>query len=118
MRSEIVIAAVLGGGATYLIRYLPIWARERLAGHAAPPWLRRFLVGLGPAAIAALLVLSLGDLLPESTRGTSSWSWNSWGPMAIGALTVLAVLRLCRNPALATLAGALGYGLAHTVIGS
>lgn len=98
---------MLGGLATYLIRLLPILASERLKGRAAPPALRRFLVALGPAAIAALLVLSLQDLLPPASQGRALLA------VTAGAAAVLAALRLTRNPALATLAGAAAYGLAH-----
>jgi|AGTN01.1.fsa_nt_gi Branched-chain amino acid transport protein (AzlD). len=110
MKADLLLAALLGGLATYLIRLLPILAGERLKGRSGPPWLRRFLLALGPAAIAALLVLSLKDLLPaQAGRGAAVLA------IALGAAAVLATLRLSRNPALATLAGAVAYGLARAV---
>lgn len=108
MNPDLAIAAVLGGLATYLIRFLPILASERLKGRTPPPALRRFLLALGPAAIAALLVLSLQDLLPPLGRGRAVLA------IMAGSGAVLAALRLTRNPALATLAGAAAYGLSHT----
>lgn len=112
MNPDVITAAMLGGLATYLTRFLPIWAGDRLKGRAAPPWLRRFLLALGPAAIAALLMLSLRDLLPADAarRGAASLA------VALGAAAVFAALRLTRNPALATLAGAAAYGVATAVL--
>lgn len=109
MNADLALAAMLGGLATYLIRLLPILAGERLKGRAAPPFLRRFLVALGPAAIAALLVLSLQDLPPPTGQG------RALPAIAAGAAAVLGTLRLTRNPAVATLAGAAAYGLAQAL---
>lgn len=110
MRSELIVAAALGGLGTYLIRLLPMLAGDRLGDRMAPR-LRRFLLALGPAAIAALLVLSLKDLLPVDSPAQAP----AFLALAVGAATVLAIQRLTRNPALATLAGALAVGLIHAL---
>jgi branched-subunit amino acid transport protein len=115
MDTDLVIAALLGGLATYLIRFLPILAGDRLKGRPAPPWLRRFLLALGPAAIAALLVLSLKDLLPPRGQGGEAVAGLA---IAVGAAAIFATLRLTRNPALATLAGAAAYGITATFMPS
>jgi len=107
MRSEVILAALLGGGATYLIRLLPILAGDR----PLPPRLRRFLLALGPAAIAALLVLSLRDLLPAPGPAQTASALS----LAVGVAAVLLVQRLTRNPALATLAGAASVAIFHAV---
>lgn len=97
---------LLGGLATYLTRYLPVLLSERLKGRQLPPRLHRFLLALGPSAIAALLALSLADLLPAE-------GWRHSAPLVLaGTAAVLVVHRLTHNPAWATLAGALGFGLA------
>lgn len=111
MRTELVIAVLLGGLGTYLIRLLPILAGDRLGGRLRSPRLHRFLLALGPAAIAALLMLSLKDMLPASGQPL--------GPamlaLSLGAAAVLSAQRLTRSPALATLAGALTVALIHAL---
>lgn len=107
MRSEVILAALLGGGATYLIRLLPILAGDR----PLPPCLRRFLLALGPSAIAALLVLSLRDLLPAPGPAQIPVGLS----LAAGAAAVLLTQRLTRNPAVATLAGAATVAIFHAV---
>lgn len=97
--------AVLGGLATYLIRYLPVCVAEHLNGRTLPPWAHRFLRALGPSAIAALLALSLADLLPVATLSVAAPA------VLAGTMAVLALYRLTANPAWATLAGAVAYGL-------
>ncbi|MCR6631436.1 MAG: AzlD domain-containing protein [Magnetospirillum sp.] len=113
MSAELLLAAVLGGGATYLIRLLPILAGDRLKGRAAPARAQRFLRALGPAAIAALLVLSLKDLLPAGAG-----QGRALLVLAAGSAAVLLTQRLTRNPALATLAGAAAVGLLHAITGA
>lgn len=107
MRSEVILAALLGGGATYLIRLLPMLAGDR----PLPSSLRRFLLALGPSAIAALLVLSLRDLLPPPGPAQAPAALS----LMAGAAVVLLLQRLTRNPALATLAGAVTVAIFHAV---
>ena len=112
MRSEVILATLLGGGATYLIRLLPILAGDRPL--PPRPWSRigrRFLLALGPSAIAALLVLSLRDLLPAPGPAQIPVGLS----LIAGAATVLLVQRLTRNPAVATLAGAATVAIFHAV---
>lgn len=103
--------AVLSGLATYLIRYLPILLSEHLKGREVPPRLHRFLLALGPSAIAALLALSVADLLPADQPGQSI------PVVASGLLAVFALHRLTGNLAWATLGGAISYGLASWILG-
>ena len=97
---------LLGGLATYLTRYLPMAAAKWLTDGRLPPRLSRFLRALGPAAIAALLALSLAELLPAAHLPGAALA------VLAGAGTVIIVHRLTGNPAWATLAGAVAYGLA------
>ncbi|MBR9970894.1 AzlD domain-containing protein [Magnetospirillum sulfuroxidans] len=111
MANDLLLPVVLLGGlATYLIRFLPMHAAERLNGRALPPWCHRFLLALGPSAIAALLALALADLLPIATFYAAAPA------VLAGVIAVLALYRLTTNPAWSTLAGAIAYGLIHIVI--
>ncbi|QJQ96543.1 MULTISPECIES: AzlD domain-containing protein [Halomonadaceae] len=100
---ELVMVIVAAGVGTYLIRYVPLVFGRRLA--SAQGFLARVLAALGVAAIASLIALSL---------------WGLWWPepdlvntlrLFLGCATVLALLRLTGNIGLATLSGALAYGV-------
>lgn len=111
MRTELLLAAVAGGVGTYLIRFLPMLAGDRLAALSGKGRWRRFLLALGPSAIVALLVLSARDLIVADGDTLSL----PFGVLAAGAAVVVLVQRLTRNPALATLAGALAVGLGQAL---
>lgn len=112
MDDNLLLPVVLVSGlSTYLIRYLPVAVSDRLKGRAVSPRLHRFLMALGPSAIAAMLVLSLVDFLPMAGLAQSAAKVGG----ALG--TVFILHRLTANPALATLAGAVTYGLAGWIIG-
>lgn len=102
--NDLVLVALLSGLCTYLIRFLPLAAADRL--NRLGPRLNRFLLALGPSAIAALLALSVADLLPATRQGPAV------AALTAGVAAVLATHRLTANPAWATLAGAAAYGLA------
>lgn len=106
MHADIWWAALVGGVATVLIRLLPSLASDRLAPDRLGPRTRAMAQSLGPAAIAALLALALADLLPVARLDAAL------PPVLAGAAAVALVHRLTANPAWATLAGALAYGLA------
>lgn len=97
----------LCGAATFLLRWLPLWQARRQGRRvrAASPLVQRWLAGVGPAAIAALLAVSVAGLLGADPVP---------GRMVCVALA-LAVICLARRAgggiALPTLAGALAYGL-------
>lgn len=98
---------LLCGAATFLLRWLPLWQARRRGrtARAASPLVQRWLAGVGPAAIAALLAVSISGLLgaePELGRMAS---------IAL-ALVVICVARMAAGGiALPTLAGALAYAL-------
>ena len=105
---ELLVVALCGIG-TFLMRLLPIWRarrQSRAAVHDMPAdtRLQRFFTGIGPAAITALLVVSM---LPFFTTGAS--------PRLLAASAALAVIylskRLTRGLAGPTLLGAASYGL-------
>lgn len=112
MDEAVLVPVVLASGlATYLIRSVPVVLSERLKGRGLSPRLHRFLLALGPSAIAALLVLSVADFLPQAALG------QSFPKVTAALLAVFSVHRLTRNTAWATLAGAFCYGLASWITG-
>lgn len=101
MRVELIVLAVVVGLATWAFRFLP--TRLRLTRSEPAGLLRRFLVATGPAAIATLFVASI---LPMIGSGLDRNL-----PLVFGVAAVLAVYYLRPSVVLATLAGALAYGL-------
>ncbi|MDR2127888.1 MAG: AzlD domain-containing protein [Burkholderiaceae bacterium] len=104
------IIALCGLG-TFLLRCIPLWhARRRSRLHTGAAALQRWLAGVGPAAIAALLVVSLWDALAAADARVVR------AAMVFAALGMSAATRrlLGGGIAMPTLAGALAYGiLAH-----
>lgn len=104
--TTLALVALAGGAATFAIRLLPMLVSEHLQGRPLPPRLRRFLLALGPAAIAAMLALSVTDLLPAARLSAAL-------PAVIaGVAAVWLTHRLSANAAWATLAGTFAYGFA------
>lgn len=104
MPADMLMAVLLAGAGTYLIRYLPMRGHrpsDRPAGIAA-----RFLAAVGPASVAALLALSLLPL------GGPAVGWGPRLAVAAGLAAVWALHRATGNIALATLGGAAAYGMA------
>lgn len=111
MISETVLIIILCGVGTFLLRLLPIWqARRAVTTTHSSKRVQRLLQGIGPAAIMALLVISLWPMLVtdfQIARGLS----------ALVALVVIALLKRWRGGiALPTLAGALGYGVLMQIL--
>ncbi|MFD2175035.1 AzlD domain-containing protein [Rhodobacter lacus] len=101
MRPELLLLACATGLVTWAFRVLP----TKLPMHASSrqTLLRRFLAATGPAAIATLLAASLLPMLPPATALSPA--------LPLGIAAVLAVYAWRRSVVLATLAGALAYGL-------
>lgn len=100
-----------GGIATFAIRLLPMLASERLQDRPLPPRLRRFLLALGPSSIAAMLALSVADLLPADGLPTTLPA------VAAGLAAVWRTHRWSTNAAWATLVGTLVYGVVVALAG-
>lgn len=100
MHADIVWTALLAGAATFLIRLLPSLVSDRLAPDRLGRRARALVLALGPAAIAALLALSVAPL--AQTHGLAT---------AAGIAATIAIHRLSASAILATLAGATAYGL-------
>lgn len=97
---------LLCGAGTFVLRWLPLWqARRQGRSVRATRWVQRWLGGVGPSAIAALLAVSVAGLQADGLQA---------GRMAsmAGAFGVIGMVRLAGGGiALSTLAGALAYGL-------
>lgn len=107
MTSGMIWAVFLCGLGTFLLRWAPLWRARRHAQSAgAAGGMRKLLIGVGPAAIAALFVVSARGLFAEDAQA---------GKMVIVALALgvtAATRRVCRGGvAVPTLAGALAYGV-------
>lgn len=104
--SELTLIIILSGAGTFLLRYLPIWqARRKPRTAPASGRLRAFLQGIGPAAMTALLVVSLWAMV----RGNEP---TGQALVVFAALAVIYVMkRRFGGIALPTLSGALAYGI-------
>lgn len=105
MRAELLALAVAVGLATWLFRFAP--TKLSLAKTAPNGPLRRFFAATGPAAIATLFTASILPMLaPEAGAKL---------PLVLGTAAVLATYAARRSVVLATLAGALAYGLGSLI---
>jgi hypothetical protein len=107
MRPELVILAIVVGLSTWAFRFAPTKLRLSRTDPAGP--LRRFLVATGPAAIATLFTASILPMI--STDIVLDL------PLLVGAAAVLAVYLLRPSVVLATLAGAIAFGLVAFLLG-
>ena len=102
------VLIVLAGLGTYLMRLVPL-----VSGHKMNQWhpaITLALSALGLSAIATLIVLSMTGLWQASPQ------FDRLVALCLGTLAVLLALRLFRNVGLATLIGAVAYGLADVSI--
>ena len=101
------LRALIVGAATWAMRYLPL--RMRLQDIPPGSALGGFLAATGPAAIATLFV---AEALPYANL-----AWGQALPLAGGVGAVLAVFAWRRSVVMATMAGALAFGLATALLG-
>lgn len=104
---ETLLIVVLSGLGTFLLRFLPVWQarRRKVSGERVSTRFQGFLRGIGPAAITALLTVSLWPMMVADSATVS-------GRLApIAALAVLYLIKQ-RTGGIAgpTLAAALVYG--------
>lgn len=111
-----VLVCVAVGVGTYLFRYLPTRLGAKSAGgrYLRGP-LGAFLANVGVAAVAALLAASLEPLLTATWR---SGDMRSAGAAAVGLAATFGAFRWRKDVAVATLLGALAYGVLWWLLGS
>lgn len=106
MRGALFLMALAVGVATWAFRVLPILF---LRGGGRPGGLvARLLAATGPAAIATLLVASLMPYLDAPSQGSA--------PLVAGILATVVAFLLRPSVIMATVAGALAYGVAAAVL--
>ena len=101
MRSEVLLLALITGACTWAFRYLPL--RLDLSDLKPDSVLSRFLAATGPAAIATLFVAEVMPYLQTPLTGQA--------PLVLGILAVLAGFAASRSAVLATMAGAVVFGV-------
>ena len=106
MNTEFLIVTVLVGLGTWLLRYLPT-RFMRGSGDPDTP-LSRFLSATGPAAIAALYV---GAVLPMVSTDLEALA-----PLLAGSAAVVALHLWRRDISVATVGGAIVYGIVFALI--
>lgn len=110
MQPNVEIIAILGGIGTYLLRFLPMNAGETSRNTDRNGSAHRFLTALGPAAIVALLVVSLGSMV------NSGVPFRTTAAIGLALTTVYFVKKLTGSIAFSTLAGAIMYGIAASTM--
>ncbi|HCO53472.1 AzlD domain-containing protein [Pelagibacterium nitratireducens] len=106
MNTEFLIITLLVGLGTWMLRFLPTRFMRGTGDPDAP--LSRFLSATGPAAIAALYV---GAILPMLSPDL-----HAIAPLVGGSGAVIAIYFWCRDVSLATLGGAIVYGLVFAIV--
>ncbi|WP_213992669.1 L-valine transporter subunit YgaH [Sodalis sp. dw_96] len=110
MSHTIIVIGLVVGLANYLFRYLPLRLGEGAGKREHHPgrWIGRILDGIGIASICALLVVSsVPDVLRDSHKLV---------PTLCGFALLIALFYKTRSIVLATLAGALCYGLVFKLL--
>ncbi|NYT66289.1 AzlD domain-containing protein [Alcaligenaceae bacterium] len=111
--SETDLIVILCGAGTFLLRFLPIWQnRRKVKSTTTSLAMQRFLQGIGPAAISALLALSLWSIVQDSQGMTPTVA------VAMALLGIYLVKQILGGIGAPTLAGAVIYGLLmHFAVG-
>jgi branched-subunit amino acid transport protein len=99
--TEFLIVTILVGLGTWMLRYLPIRLMRGSADPDAP--FSRFLAATGPAAIAALYIGSVVPMVAPDMAANA--------PLFGGTVAVVLAYYWRRDVTIATLCGAIVYGL-------
>lgn len=108
MSLEFLLVCVAVGVGTYLFRYLPTRIGARAGARALSGRLGAFLAAVGVASVAALLAASLE---PVATATVNDGDWRSAVAALAGLAATFGLFRWRKDVALATIAGAVVYGL-------
>lgn len=114
MISETDVIVILCGAGTFLLRFLPIWQnrRKKVKSSATSGAMQRFLQGIGPAAISALLAISLWSMV-KGGQGIAPIV-----TIGLALLSIFLVKQKFGGIGGPTLAGAVVYGfLMHFAVG-
>ncbi|WP_151718636.1 AzlD domain-containing protein [Gemmobacter serpentinus] len=103
MRTDYLLLALVVGASVWAFRTMPF--RFDMSRLSPEGWLSRLLSATGPAAITALFVVSVMPLLGGG-QAVPFWA---------GTLSVIGIWFWRRSVVLATLTGALVYGLAFAI---
>ena len=106
MNTEFLIITLLVGLGTWMLRFLPTRFMRGTGDPDAP--LSRFLSATCPAAIAALYV---GAILPMVSPDLQAIA-----PLVLGSAAVVAIYFWRRDVSLATLGGAIVYGIVFAMV--
>ena len=110
MNSTVIVIGLVVGAANYSFRYIPLrFGRMPKQTNTTGNWVARILDGIGIASICSLLVVSsIPAVMHDSGK-------------LLPTLVGFAVLAICyyqsRSIVLATLAGALSFGLVYKFFG-
>ncbi|MCU0827936.1 MAG: AzlD domain-containing protein [Tabrizicola sp.] len=107
MNWDLLIVALLAGGANWMFRVLPTRARTDRLTPGGP--VERFLAATGPAAIGTLFVASILPLVSVSAAQLL--------PVVAGTSAVVGTFLFTRSVVGATLAGSVLYGLTVWALG-
>lgn len=106
MNAEFLAITLLVGLGTWMLRYLPTRFMRGTGDPAAP--LSRFLSATGPAAIAALYVGAVLPMLAPDLRVVA--------PLLTGSAAVVALYLWRRDISIATVGGAVVYGIVFALL--
>ena len=106
MRSEVIELALIVGACTWAFRYLPL--RMDLTDLKPDSLTARFLAATGPAAIGTLFV---AEVMPYVRQPLAAQ-----GPLLAGVGAVGLVFAGTRSAVLATLAGAVAFGVMTALV--
>src|SRR5690606_24987630 len=106
MSTEFFIVTLLVGLGTWMLRYLPTRFMRGTGDPEAP--LSRFLSATGPAAIAALYVGAIVPMLAPDVGAVA--------PLLAGSAAVVALYLWRRDISIATVGGAIVYGIVFALL--
>jgi branched-subunit amino acid transport protein AzlD len=105
---EFLLVCVAVGVGTYLFRYLPTRIGTRAGARALSGRLGAFLAAVGVASVAALLAASLE---PVAVAAATTRQFGAAAAAVLGLATTFLLFRWRNDVALATIAGAVVYGV-------
>lgn len=109
MLSSLHLTILLAGVATFLLRWLPVM-RHSAPRRNLPGSVRQLLAAIGPAALAALLTISLFPMLSDSPFAPQDWN------IYVALLAIILCKKFFGGIAIPTVLGTLAYGICTYII--